>query len=200
MSATRSGLMAPAGRSASTVTSAAAAGTLPMTTPPSLTKSWGLRSRALPTPTTTRRDASSPIGATMSRAEPFFPLKRSATAARASRSPVGSSALRAADPSFTPSSQHTTRTPLAGVANGANPSFTTRDMGVCPSGSGLWPGRGDRNRYDPLPPALQSPAPPDLLQTASPTPPLPAGNARNLPFVVHAQGLCLGEAILFRDQ
>ena len=99
-----------------------------MAMPPSLTKSWALRSRALPTPTMTRRDRSSPGGATRSSAEPFLPLNRSAAAARPTRSPVGPSARRAAEPNLTPSSQNRTRTPLAGAATGANSSFRRPDM------------------------------------------------------------------------
>ena len=89
-----------------------------MAAPPSLTKSCGLRSPALPTPTTTSRATLSPGGATISSADPFLPLKRSAAAARATRSPAGSSALRVAGPNLSPSSQNTTRTPLAGRGEG----------------------------------------------------------------------------------
>src|SRR4051794_15130523 len=111
------------------VTSPAAAGILPMTAPPSLTKSLVLRSRALPTPTTTRRVASSPRGATISSADPFLPLKRSAAAALATRSPVGLIARRAAEPNLSPSSQNRTRTPLAGAARGANSSLRAPNIG-----------------------------------------------------------------------
>ena len=52
-----------------------------------------LRSRPCRRPTTTRRVAVEPRGATMSSAEPFLPLNRSAAAARVTRSPVGSIAL-----------------------------------------------------------------------------------------------------------
>src|SRR5262252_10891837 len=76
----------------------------------------------------TRRDRSSPGGATRSSAEPLLPLKRSAAAARLTRSPVGPSARRAAEPNLTPSSQNRTRTPLAGAARGANSSFRRPDM------------------------------------------------------------------------
>src|SRR5262249_1780581 len=76
----------------------------------------------------TRRDASSPAGATRSSSDPFLPLNRSAVAARLTRSPVGPSARRAADPNLTPSSQNRTRTPLAGAARGANSSFKRPDM------------------------------------------------------------------------
>src|SRR5215831_15436068 len=120
--------MAPPARSAMRVASLAAAGILPMAIPPSLTKSSALRLRALPTPTMTRRDASSPAGATRSSSDPFLPLNRSAVAARLTRSPVGPSARRAADPNLTPSSQNRTRTPLAGAARGANSSFKRPDM------------------------------------------------------------------------
>ena len=98
-------------------------GTLPMAAPPSLTKSCDLNLPALPTPKTTSRDTGRPAGATMSSALPLLPVKRSAAAARCNRSPVGASALRVAGPSFKPSSQNRTRTPLEGVANGANPSL-----------------------------------------------------------------------------
>src|SRR3954451_19267461 len=111
------------------VTSPAAAGILPMTAPPSLTKSLVLRSRALPTPTTTRRVASRPRGATISSADPFLPLNRSAAAALVTRSPVGLIARRAAAPNLSPSSQNRTRTPLAGVARGANSSLRAPDIG-----------------------------------------------------------------------
>ena len=99
-----------------------------MAMPPSLTKSWALSSRALPTPTTIRRDTPSPGGAMMSSADPFLPLNRSAAAARVTRSPVGSIALRAADPNLSPSSQNRTRTPLADAEKGANPSLRAPDI------------------------------------------------------------------------
>ena len=70
------------------VASDAEAGILPMVTPPSLVQASPLSSLALPTPTTTRRDTSSPVGATMSKAAPFLPLNRSAAAARSTRSPA----------------------------------------------------------------------------------------------------------------
>src|SRR6185436_20230533 len=114
------------------VASPAAAGILPMTAPPSLTKSLVLRSRALPTPTTTSRVASSPRGATISSAVPFLPLNRSAAAARVTRSPVGLMARIAAGPNLSPSSQNSTRTPLAGVARGANSSLRAPDIGMGP--------------------------------------------------------------------
>src|SRR4051812_39896574 len=114
------------------VTSPAAAGILPMPAPPSLTKSLVLRSRALPTPTTTRRVASSPAGATISSADPLLPLNRSAAAALVTRSPVGLIARRAAEPNLSPSSQNRTRTPLAGVARGANSSLRAPDIGISP--------------------------------------------------------------------
>src|SRR6266545_6560380 len=76
----------------------------------------------------TRRDRSSPGGATRSSAEPLLPLNRSAAAAPPTRSPVGPSARRAAEPNLTPSSQNRTRTPLAGAATGANSSFRRPDM------------------------------------------------------------------------
>src|SRR5262245_66111024 len=76
----------------------------------------------------TRRDASSPAGATRSSTDPFLPLNRSAAAARLTRSPVGASARRAADPNLTPSSQNRTRTPLAGASRGANSSFRRPGM------------------------------------------------------------------------
>src|SRR5256885_2012317 len=76
----------------------------------------------------TRRDRSSPGGATRSSAEPLLPLNRSAAAARPTRSPVGPSARRAAEPNLTPSSQNRTRTPLAGAATRANSSFRRPDM------------------------------------------------------------------------
>src|SRR5207344_3446188 len=103
-----------------------------MTAPPSLTKSLVLRSRALPTPTTTRRVASSPRGATISSADPFLPLNLSAAAALVTRSPVCLTARRAADPNLSPSSQNRTRTPLAGVARGANSSLRAPDIGMGP--------------------------------------------------------------------
>ncbi len=132
MSATRSGLIPPPGRSAMIVASLAEDGILPITMPPNFTKSWGLRSRGLPTPTMIKRDTSRPAGATRLSADPFLPLNRSAAAARVIRSPVGSSALRAAAPNFSPSSQNRTRTPFAGVENGAKPSFRTPGMGADP--------------------------------------------------------------------
>src|SRR5262249_43698153 len=67
-------------------------------------------------------------GATRSSTDPFLPLNRSAVAARLTRSPVGPSARRAADPNLTPSSQNRTRTPLAGAARGANSSFRRPGM------------------------------------------------------------------------
>src|SRR5262249_24703307 len=78
----------------------------------------------------TRRDASSPAGATRSSTDPFLRLNLSAVAARLTRSPVGPSARRAADPNLTPSSQNRTRTPLAGAARGANSSFRRPGMSV----------------------------------------------------------------------
>src|SRR5499433_3451891 len=78
----------------------------------------------------TRRDASSPAGATRSSTDPFLPLNRSAVAARLTRSPLGPSARRAADPNLTPSSQNKTRTPLAGAVKGANSSFKRPDIGL----------------------------------------------------------------------
>src|SRR5436190_12024946 len=164
MSATSSGLGPLPGRSARIVASAADDGTLPMATPPSFTKSLDLRSRTLPAPTTTSRETSSPAGATMSRVEAFLPLNRSAEAARVTRSPVGASALRAADPNLSPSSQNTMRTPLAGAENGVNSSFRVADMRFLVVGWGV-AGRCYRTggsprfggRYDPLGPNLQSP-------------------------------------------
>src|SRR5262245_44166266 len=132
MSAALSGFSAPPGRSAMMVTSVAADGTLPSATPPSFTKSFFPRSRTFPTPTTTRRETSSPEGATMSSVAPFLPLNRSAAAARSMRSPAESSTLRVADPNLSPSSQNTTRTPWVGVENGANSSFTEPGMGGGP--------------------------------------------------------------------
>src|SRR5262245_8412991 len=114
------------------VASLAAVGVLPIAVPPSLTKSCALRSRALPTPTTSKRGTARPAGATMSRAEPFLPLNRSAAAARAIRSPVGSTIRRAADPNLGPSSQNKMRTPLGGTVSGANSSFRAPDMAVRP--------------------------------------------------------------------
>ena len=94
-------------------------GTLPIAAPPSLTKSCGLSLPALPTPSTIsradrqpgRRDdveraaalAGEPVG--RRRAPHQVPGRRQA--------PCGSRG-----PNFTPSSQNTMRTPLAGVANG----------------------------------------------------------------------------------
>src|SRR5262245_30592228 len=116
------------------VASLAAVGVLPIAVPPSVTKSCALRSRALPTPTTSKRGTARPAGATMSRAEPFLPLNRSAAAARAIRSPVGSTIRRAADPNLSPSSQNKMRTPLGGTVSGANSSFRAPDMAVRPFG------------------------------------------------------------------
>src|SRR4051794_24311203 len=93
----------------------------PIAVPPSLTKS--LRSPDFPMPITMSREAFRRAGATMSRADPDLPVKRSEAAARATRSPVGSSALRVAPPNRTPSSANTTRTPLAGGASGAKASL-----------------------------------------------------------------------------
>src|SRR6266851_2504330 len=137
MSATRSGLIPPPGKSAMIVASLAEEGILPTATPPNFTKSRGSRSRGLPTPTMTKRDTSRPAGATRLSADPFLPLNRSAVAARVMRSPVGSSALRAADPNFSPSSQNKTRTSLAGVENGVKPSFRALGMGADPL-EGYW--------------------------------------------------------------
>src|SRR5262245_65457367 len=114
------------------VASLAAVGVLPIAVPPSLTKSCPLRSRALPTPMTSKRDAASPLGATMSSAEPFLPLNRSTAAARAIRSPVGSRSRLAAEPNLSPSSQNKMRTPLGGTVSGAKSSFRAPDMAVRP--------------------------------------------------------------------
>src|SRR6516165_8215691 len=99
-----------------------------MATPPSLTKSLGLRSPALPVPTTTRRPTSSPAGARISRADPFLPLNCSASAALVTRSPLAARSRRPLDLKLSPSSQNTTRTPLAGLENGTNSSLRAPAM------------------------------------------------------------------------
>src|SRR5262249_29337564 len=53
----------------------------------------------------------------------LLPVKRSALAARATRSAVDPKAFRVAGPNFNPLLQNTTSTPLAGVVNGPKPSF-----------------------------------------------------------------------------
>src|SRR5215470_13850866 len=110
------------------VTWVAKPGTLPMATPPSLTKSLALRSPVLPAPTTTKRATSSPAGARISSADPFLPLNCSASAARVTRSPLGARILWALDPKLSPSSQNTTRTPLAGLEKGTNSSLRAPAM------------------------------------------------------------------------
>ncbi len=90
---------------------------VPIAAPPSLTKSCVLNFPALPMPITIRRATGSDAGATMSSALPLLPVKRSAAAARCSRSPVGASILRDAGPSFSPSSHSTISTPFGGVEN-----------------------------------------------------------------------------------
>ena len=122
--------MAPPGKSANTVTSPALAGVLPMARPPSLRKSFGFERATLPAPITTRRATLRPSGTTRSRAAPLLPVKPSALAARATRPAAEPSALAVAEPSLTPSSQNTMRTPLAGAAKGPNPSLRASDMGV----------------------------------------------------------------------
>ncbi len=71
----RRGFIAPAGHSATMVTSVADDGILPAVAPPSLRKSRSFISDALPTPITRRRLAVSFAGATISSVEPDFPLK-----------------------------------------------------------------------------------------------------------------------------
>ena len=128
MSAARSGLTAPPGRSATIVASAAVAGTCPMATPPSFTKASRLRSLPFPAPTITRRGTASPAGARMSRVEPFLPLNRAAAAARVTRSPHGRRIACAAAPNLSPSPQNMTRTPLTGALIATNSSFKAPDM------------------------------------------------------------------------
>ena len=57
-----------------------------MATPPSLSRSCGLESAALPVPIKTSRVTLSPAGATISSALPLLPVNRSAFAARATGS------------------------------------------------------------------------------------------------------------------
>ena len=95
--------------------------------PPSLVMSRSLRSLSLPVPTTTRRGTLRPEGAMMSSVDPFLPVKRSAAAARRTRSPDGSSARRVAGPNFKLSPQNVTRTPRS-RSNGVKPSFKASDM------------------------------------------------------------------------
>ena len=83
----------PEPNSAKIVASAAAAGTLPIATPPSLTMSCDLSSLSLPVPTTTSRGRLRPAGATMSRVDPFLPVKRSAAAARRTSCSTGAKRL-----------------------------------------------------------------------------------------------------------
>ena len=68
-------------------------GTFPLAMPPSLVMSRSLRSLSLPVPTTTRRGTLRPAGAMMSSVDPFLPVKRSAAAARRTRSPSGERAF-----------------------------------------------------------------------------------------------------------
>src|ERR1700688_1247783 len=124
--------MAPPGNSANTVPSAAEAGSLPMASPPSLSRSFWSRPAVLPAPITTRRDAFRPSGTISSSADPLLPVKRSALAARVTRAAVGPSALAVAGPNLRPSLQNTMRTPLAGAAKGPNPSFKAFDIGGNP--------------------------------------------------------------------
>src|SRR5665213_2849815 len=126
--------IAPPGNSANTTASLVLSGSLPMASPPSLSRSFGSRPLVLPAPITTSRETFSPSGTTSSSAEPLLPVKRSALAARITRPAAAPSALAVAGPNLSPSSQNTTRTPvtpiLAGAAKGANPSFRASDIGA----------------------------------------------------------------------
>src|ERR1700722_14718039 len=128
MPATASGDIAAAGNSATTVTCFADDGTFPAVTPPSLRKSLGLRSAALPQPITTRRDALSPAGAMMSSVVPLLPVKPSASAARLTRSAAPPRSLRVAAPILRASSQKTISTPFAGALKRSNSIFNFKDI------------------------------------------------------------------------
>src|SRR5215471_9216138 len=119
----------PLAGSAMMVAAVAEEGILLIAAPPSFTKSCSLSSRALPTPSTISRARSRPDGATISSADPLLPLKLSAAAARARRSPEAATALRAAEPYLRPSSQSTMRTPFGVAASGANSSFKAVGIG-----------------------------------------------------------------------
>ena len=133
-SASCAGLSAPEANSAKIVALGAEVGTFPAATPPSLTISRDFNSLSLPIPTTTSLGSVRPEGATMSRLEPIFPVKRSAAAARRRRSPIGASAFCVAGPNWRFSSQNTTRTPRGRAklvkpnlrAAGINRSFAAR--------------------------------------------------------------------------
>src|SRR5437899_7629205 len=60
----------------------------------------------------------------MSSTDPLLPLNWLAAAARFTVSAAPPSALRVADPSFSASSQNTTRMPLGAVENGTKPTLT----------------------------------------------------------------------------
>src|SRR5476651_920992 len=128
--------MGPFGNSANTTASAALFGSRPMAKPPSLRKSFGVRSAIFPAPITTRRATFSPSGTASSSDLPLLPAKRSALAALATRPAADPSALVVAGPNLSPSSQNTMRTPvaptLAGAEKGPKPSFRASVIGRDP--------------------------------------------------------------------
>src|SRR5262245_65271013 len=137
----------PPGNSAKTVASLAAFGNLPKATPPNLRKSVGLSSAVWPTPITTRRATFRPAGIGRSSVEFCLPVNRSTFAARSTTSAASPKAFRVAGPNFNPSSQNTIRTPFAGVANGAKPSFKASVIEILfrlilKNHDPLWPGLG----------------------------------------------------------
>ena len=82
--------------------SLAASGSLPMASPPSLSRSFCSRPAVLPAPITTRRATFSPSGTISSSAEPLLPVKRSALAARATRPAAGAERLGGGRAEFEP--------------------------------------------------------------------------------------------------
>src|SRR5215472_1939398 len=183
--------MSLVGSSARMVAAAAAAGTLPMAAPPSLTKSLALRSAGLPQPITTRRATLRLPGATRSRVLPLRPLKLSAAAARATSAAAAPSRRRVAGPSFSESSQNTTRTPVDGIANSENPMVGPSAMTLSSCGS-----RGGKRGFSRR-----------LLWPGPDPPPSPAGErgidatslgkvVSFLPFRVATQRVCLASATL----
>src|SRR5882757_3385642 len=123
------------------VTSPPEAGVLPAAAPPSLRKSLAFSSAALPAPTTVRRPTLRSPGSTMSSAAPPLPVKCSAPAARTTESAALPRILRVAAPNLRESSQNTTRTPLDGVRNGANPSLKSFGIDFCPLRAGGFGGQ-----------------------------------------------------------
>src|SRR5256885_13438040 len=121
----------------------------------------------------------------MSSTDPLLPLNWLAAAARFTVSAAPPSALRVADPSFSASSQNTTKMPLGAVENGTKPTLTASVIGKILQKSGQaarreTAGRGIescvRRRVDPS--SAWVVAHYGLPAAALPSTPWPQGNIR----------------------